>query len=89
MVLRLLGYTIACSLVFCVYFIIQKHLALKNSDQFEGSVIGCESRRGRKGKRTYALKIQYTDRESQVKVFTASGASSPPARSIGAKVLVF
>jgi hypothetical protein len=88
MILRILGYAVAVSLVFCIHFIIRKHKALKNSDQFEGTVIGYEPHRGSKGT-TYALRIEYRDQQSRAQVFTASGASSPPARPIGAKVLVF
>jgi hypothetical protein len=88
MILKLLGYTVSFSLFFCIYFMVRKHSELKNSDQFEGSVIGYEASRGSKGT-TYALKIQYKDQNSNTQEFTASGGSSPPSRPIGATVRVF
>ncbi len=89
MSLKILGGLIVFSLVFCLYFIFKKHTKLKNSAQFEGVVVGLEPSRDSDGKTTYALKIEYRDDHAVAHQFTASGASSPPARPIGAKVLVF
>lgn len=88
MALKILSYTIVLSLFFCVYFIYKKHLTLKNSDRFEGRVVGYESVRGTKGV-TYALRVEYQDADYANHTFTASGATSPPAKPIGAKVVVF
>ena len=90
MALKIVGYTVALSLIFCIHFILKKHRELKNSDQFTGSVIGYErhNRSGRRGS-TYALKIEYKNTNSISQVFIAAGASSPPALPLGAKVRVF
>ena len=87
MLLKILGYSVVISLIFCVYLIVRKHQALKNSEQFAGTVVG-HARSGSKGS-TYALTVEYRDGNSVNHVFTAPGSSNPPARPIGAKVVVF
>lgn len=88
-ILKIIGYLISFSLIFCLYFIFKKHEALRNSDQYEGTVVGLEPRTGSKGERTYALRVEYADRNDMTHTFVTSGASSPPARPVGAKVRVF
>jgi len=87
-ILPTLGYVITLSLVFCVYLMGRKHIALQKARQYEGTVIGYESRPGNKGT-TYSLKVEYQDSESQRHTFIARGSSNPPARAVGAKVTVF
>ena len=88
MILKYLGWAIALSLVFCIYFILKKHQTLKNADHFPGKVIGYETHSGNKGP-SYALKIQYHDAAGISHQFVAPGASSPPSRPIGAEEMVF
>ena len=75
-------------MVFCIYFIIKKHITLKHSDQYEGSVIGYEARNDNKGT-TYSLKIEYKDRNLVSHTFVAPTSSNPPALKVGEKVVVF
>jgi hypothetical protein len=88
MVLKFIGGLIVLSLIPCVYLMVRKHQELKNSDQFEGTVIGHVPHSGGKST-TYGLKVQYLNQNETLTEFEASVASSPPARPIGAKVIVF
>lgn len=90
MILKIIGWVAVVSLVACVYFAFRKHYELTHSDQFEGTVTGYKAvKGGRNNSTTYALEIEYKDKEASSHTFVASGSSNPPARAIGAKVIVF
>ena len=89
MILKLLGLLIVASLCPCLYYSFKTHDALKKAAQFEGTVIGHEKRRGSKGGVSYALTIKYRDHQSQTHTFTTNASTSPAARDIGEKLVVF
>ena len=89
MILRLLGYVIALSLIGCVYLALRKHASLRSAEQYQGTVTGHVARRGSKGRRVYALQVEYRNRMGAIRRFESTNASSPAARPIGAEVTVF
>lgn len=89
MILKLIGFVVALSLVPCIYLAFKKHLALKNAEQCQGKVISHIPSRSSKGRTNYKLQIEYTDRAGAINHFTTSSASSPPSRDVGDEVVVF
>jgi hypothetical protein len=89
MVLKLIGYLLAFSLIPCIHQVMRKHAILKNSAQFPGSVVGHVGRSGGRGGRVYALEVEYRNGNGTAKRFVTSSAGNPPARAVGDKVVVF
>lgn len=87
--LKTLGIVIVLSLPVCIFLIVRKHIALTHAEQYEGRVVGYEVRRGSRGSRTYALKIEYIDADNQTHTFVSKSASYPASRNIGDHVTVF
>ena len=89
MILKVIGYLIAFSLIGCVYLAMRKHASLKGAEQCRGVVIGHVARTGSKGRTVYALEVEYTDRTGATRHFVTDNASSPPERAVGDEVVVF
>ena len=88
-ILKLIGFVAALSLVPCLYLAFKKHIALKNAEQCQGRVIDLIPTRGSKGSTNYKMQIEYTDRTGAINHFTTTSASNPPSRDRGEEVLVF
>jgi hypothetical protein len=89
MIITAFGYAMALSLVLCVHLVVRKHRALRGAQQCEGSVIAHVPRTGGRSSLTYALKIDYRDKQGVSHDFTTRDSSNPASRAVGAKVTVF
>ena len=87
-VLASLGYLAILGLLLGTYFAWRKHVQLRNSDQFDGRVIGHVPKHIG-GRQYYALKVEYLDFKGQRQEFVTTQTGKPASRNIREPVRVF
>jgi hypothetical protein len=88
MLFRIIGYLLAMSVVPCLFLLVRRHVTLRHSEIYNGTVVAHEVRNDRDSP-YFALRVEYRDSQSQVHGFTTESAMNPPARKVGDGVMVF
>ena len=68
---------------------LRKHISLTRARQYDGTVTGYITSRGKKGRTDYALQFTYRDGKGEERQFVTSATSSFPECAVGEKIVVF